>query len=111
MRTVLVTGGTGNLGRHVVSRLADTDTKVRVLTRKPVDASVPGGVQGDLRTGEGLAHAVAGVDTIVHCATHPKHRTVDIPGTERLLELAREHDVAHFAYISIVGVDQNPFNY
>lgn len=111
MKTVLVTGGTGTLGRHVVSRLADLDAEVRVLTRKPDTSVHSGQIGGDLATGEGLAEAVAGVDTVIHCATNPRHRSVDIPGTEQLLDAARENKVWHFLYISIVGVDQNPFSY
>ena len=64
---VLVTGGTGTLGRHVVMALRQSGHRARILSREPrglVDA-----VQGDLRTGEGLEKAVAGMDAIVHAAT------------------------------------------
>ncbi len=109
MQTVLVTGGTGVLGRQVVSRLGENAADVRVLTRNP-DAG-PGRVIGDLATGEGVAAAVSGVDTIIHCATGPRFRHVDVNGTALLLEQAKRAGVGHVVYISIVGIDRNPFAY
>src|SRR5918992_5248457 len=62
----LVTGGTGVLGRELVSgRRAHAD--VRVLSRQPPRG--PGHVQGDLETGKGLSAALDGVDAIAHCAS------------------------------------------
>jgi uncharacterized protein YbjT (DUF2867 family) len=63
----------------------------------------------DLREGTGLAAAVAGVDTIVHCATSP--RGGDEQATRNLIEAARQAGVPHLVYISIVGVDRVPFGY
>ncbi|MEJ7815145.1 MAG: NAD(P)H-binding protein [Rubrobacter sp.] len=101
---VLVTGGTGVLGRHVVERLGSEGVRARVLSR----SGKPGTMRGDLLTGEGLGPAVQGVDTIIHCASSPfrKARGVDVEGTGRLLEAAAEAGVSHLAYISIVGIDQ-----
>src|SRR5262245_7600903 len=101
---VLVTGGTGVLGREVAPRLRERGAEVRVLTRKP-DAG-PGFVQGDLETGSGVAAAVAGMDAIAHCASagdwrHP-HR--DLRQTRNLLAAANPSR-PHVVYISIVGVD------
>src|SRR5438309_1580970 len=64
---VLVAGGTGTLGRHVVMLLRQSGHRARILSRQPrghVDA-----VQGDLKTGTGLSKAVAGMDAVVHAAT------------------------------------------
>jgi uncharacterized protein YbjT (DUF2867 family) len=101
---VLVTGGTGVLGRRVVERLGSEDIRARVLSR----SGKPGTMKGDLRTGEGLEPAVQGVDTIIHCASSPfrKAHQVDVEGTGRLLEVAAEAGVSHLAYISIVGIDR-----
>lgn len=109
MRKVLVTGGRGTLGRHVVRELSTTDASVRVLTRSEEPAE--GEITGDLTTGDGLADAVAGVDTIIHCAMGARYKKVELGGTGRLLDLARMNNVKHFVYISIVGVDINPFPY
>jgi uncharacterized protein YbjT (DUF2867 family) len=110
MTTVLVTGGSGVLGRQVVARLRERGAEVRVLSRRA--GGEPGRVQGDLETGAGLAEAVTGVDVIVHCASagdwlRPRR---DIVQTRNLLAAvgpARPHIV----YVSIVGVDRVRFGY
>lgn len=104
---VLVTGGTGVLGRRVVERLGAAGVGARVLSR----GGWPGTVRGDLLTGEGLDVAVRGVDTVVHCASSSvrRSRQVDVEGTGRLLETAAAAGVSHLVYISIVGVDRAPY--
>jgi uncharacterized protein YbjT (DUF2867 family) len=104
---VLVTGGTGNLGRHVVMLLRQSGHRARIFSRRPrghVDA-----VQGDLLTGVGLARAVAGMDAVVHAASATREpwrgRGVDVRGTRRLLAVAHEANIRHFVYVSIVGID------
>jgi uncharacterized protein YbjT (DUF2867 family) len=69
--------------------------------------------QADIESGAGLSAALAGVDVVVHAASSPaKHtRQIDVEGTRRLLQAARAADVAHFAYISIVGIDRIPYAY
>lgn len=69
MKTVLVTGATGYVGGRLVPRLLGPARAVRVLVRdpgrvvgRPWAASVEV-VRGDLSTGEGLAEALAGVET------------------------------------------------
>jgi uncharacterized protein YbjT (DUF2867 family) len=102
----LVTGGTGSLGSRVVDRLRAAGREVRALSR----GGRPGTVRGDLLTGEGIEEAVAGVDTIVHCASSPtRTRRTDVEGTERLLRMAHRVGVSSFVFISIVGVDRNPY--
>src|SRR5437764_14923529 len=59
---MLVTGGTGTLGRLVVPRLRSAGCDVRVLSRRAGD------FVGDLATGAGVDAAVAGVEVVVHCA-------------------------------------------
>lgn len=103
---VLVTGGTGVLGRQVAERLEAANVRSRILSR----SGRAGTAKGDLLTGEGLGAAVRGVDTIVHCASSPyrKPHRVDVEGTGRLLECAAAAGVSHVVYISIVGVDRAP---
>ena len=122
MGPVLVTGGTGTLGRHVVRRLVDTGNEVRVLSRRPrpeagaagAAAKVQPGVTwhtGDLATGAGLDPALAGAATVIHCASDPRHASADIDGTHRLMESAGRVGVGHLVYISIVGIDRIPLGY
>ncbi|MFF8969480.1 SDR family oxidoreductase [Streptomyces sp. NPDC014995] len=104
MTTILVTGGTGTLGRHVTELLRADGHEVRVLSRHAQPYAV------DLREGgPGLDAAVAGVDTIVHCASTP--RGGDERAAEHLIGAARKAGVGHLVYISIVGVDRVPFGY
>jgi uncharacterized protein YbjT (DUF2867 family) len=113
MGTVLVTGGTGLLGRRVVRILVAEGHAVRILSRSQADPPPGADVAvADLSTGSGVAEAVAGAGAIVHCATDPRAcRAVDIEGTERLLEAARRAGRPHVVYISIVGVDRIPVSY
>ena len=110
---VLVTGGTGTLGREVVMLLRQSGHRARILSREPrghVDA-----VRGDLKTGAGLTKALAGMDAIVHAASATRDpmagRATDVRGTRRLLERARDANIGHVVYISIVGIDGVPYPY
>lgn len=104
MTTILVTGGTGTLGRLVTERLRADGHEVRVLSRHARPYAV------DLRTGgPGLDAALAGVETVVHCASSP--RGGDERAADQLIAAARRAGVGHLVYISIVGVDRVPFGY
>jgi uncharacterized protein YbjT (DUF2867 family) len=106
MGVILVTGGTGTLGRHVVSRLREAGCDVRVLSRRTRKA--PDGIEymiGDLTTGEGVKAAVAGTATVVHCAGGPKG---DGDKARNLVRAASEAGVRHLVYISVVGADRIP---
>ncbi len=113
MADVLVTGGTGGLGRRVVDRLQARGDQVRITSRR-ADARAPDGVAvhaADLRSGRGLAEAVAGVDVVVHCASSPiRSQRVEVDGARHLLD-AIGAARPHLLYISIVGVDRHPFSY
>jgi uncharacterized protein YbjT (DUF2867 family) len=103
---ILVTGGTGTLGRLVVARLRDTDRPVRVLSRHR--AAATDGVEyvaGDLATGEGVAAAVDGAETIVHCAGSAKG---DEDKARNLVRAAAPAGASHLVYISVVGADRVP---
>ncbi|MER6324240.1 SDR family oxidoreductase [Streptomyces coelicoflavus] len=104
MTTILVTGGTGTLGRLVTERLRTDGHEVRVLSRHSRPYAV------DLREGgAGLDTALAGVDTVVHCAT--TQRGGDERSAANLVAAAKRAGVAHLVYISIVGVDRVPLGY
>lgn len=102
MSTILVTGGTGGLGRPTVTRLLAAGHQVRVFSRRPGEHHVV----GDLRSGKGLEAALAGVDTVLHLATN---RRKDARTTARLLAAAGH--VRHLVFISIVGIEKIPYFY
>ena len=105
-RPVLVTGGTGTLGRLVVPRLRNAGRTVRVLTRQHRDAEDGVAfVRGDLTTGEGVDAAVDGVDVIVHCAGTSSG---DAEKTQTLVTAAERAGARHLVFISVVGTDRVP---
>ncbi|AXB43977.1 SDR family oxidoreductase [Amycolatopsis albispora] len=110
MTPIVVTGGTGSLGRRVVRTLLGAGREVVVLSRRT--RPVAGGsrfVPVDLRTGAGLDAALAGVGTVVHCATTLTGG--DEQSAAKLFAAAKRAGVAHLVYISIVGIDRIPLPY
>jgi uncharacterized protein YbjT (DUF2867 family) len=103
---ILVTGGTGTLGRLVVARLLDAGNEVRVLSRgrREVGEDLEF-VTGDLDTGEGIDAAVEGAEIVVHCAGSSKGDEVK---ARNLVRAASRADARHLVYISVVGADRIP---
>jgi uncharacterized protein YbjT (DUF2867 family) len=103
---ILVTGGTGRLGRLVVSRLRNAGRDIRVLSRH-AHASEDGieFVTVDLLKGDGIEAAVDGVGIIVHCAGSNKG---DDDATRNLVRAASGAGVQHVVYISVIGADRIP---
>lgn len=101
MATILVTGGTGTLGRPAVGHLRAAGHTVRVLSRK----TGAGLTTGDLNTGRGVGAAADGVDVIVHLATGLGRR--DVRQARNLLRAS----AAQVIFTSIVGVDLIPLPY
>jgi 2-alkyl-3-oxoalkanoate reductase len=112
---ILVTGGSGFLGRHVVRRWTDAepDRPVRLLLRRAPEISLPASVQvvlGDLLDDDSVRKAVAGVETVVHLASKNIDRdgsgfeAVNVEGTRRLCAAAHAAGVSRFLYVSSVGV-------
>lgn len=118
MASILVTGGTGTLGRGVVAELLAAGNDVRVLSRRD-PGRVPGRAAlgdagwavGDLRTGAGLDEAVAGVTAIAHCASDFRRPRQDLVSVRNLIGAASRHGAPHLVYVSIVGVDRVPLGY
>ena len=103
---ILVTGGTGTLGRLVVPRLRDAGREVRVLSRRTREAG--DGVEyvtGDLATARGSKTAVDGTEIIVHCAGSSKG---DEDKARNLVRAASRAGARHLVYISVVGADRIP---
>jgi uncharacterized protein YbjT (DUF2867 family) len=103
---ILITGGTGTLGRRVVALLRDSGHDLRVLSRHPQPASA--GVEflrGDLTTGGGVERAVQGAPIVVHCAGSA---TGDEVKARSLVRAASRAGVPHLVYISVVGAGNIP---
>ncbi len=116
MTRILVTGGAGGLGSALVPLLRAAGHGVRIGSSRPKPEGLDSGLewaQGDLLSGEGLVESVAGIETIVHCASNPFKKTweTDVEGTKRLLDAAKAAGAGHFYFISIVGVDRMTLPY
>ena len=104
--TILVTGATGRVGRHVVDQLVQRGAKVRVLTRDPAKANVPAGVevaQGDLLDIDAVRNAFQGVRTLflLNAVTGDEFTQAIIT-----LNLAREAGVERVVYLSVIHADR-----
>lgn len=109
--TLLVTGGSGFVGGHLIEALIAQGYEVRALVRSKAPRLESVGVQlikGDLTDAESLNAAVAGCEGIIHCAaliraegaTYETFYDVNVKGTEQLLSVAREAGVNRFVLIS-----------
>ncbi|WP_147915314.1 SDR family oxidoreductase [Ruania zhangjianzhongii] len=106
---ILVTGGTGLLGRQVLPLLQQEDHTVRVLSRTA--ASLPDGVQHvaqDLRSSEGLDETLAGIDVVLHLAGGASG---DDQTTQNLVTAAERQGAWHLVLISVTGADAMPIGY
>ena len=112
---ILLTGGTGFVGRHLARQFIADARRVRILSRAPGRVALPDGVswaQGDLADAESLRGALLDVRTVVHAAAVlPGERTPDASlerinahGTETLARIARGMAVRRFVHISSAGV-------
>jgi uncharacterized protein YbjT (DUF2867 family) len=104
--TILVTGATGRVGRHVVDQLFQRGAKVRVLTRDPSKANFPAGVEvarGDLLDIDALRSAFNGVSTLflLNAVTGDEFTQAIIT-----LNIAREAGVERVVYLSVFEADR-----
>jgi uncharacterized protein YbjT (DUF2867 family) len=106
---ILITGGTGTIGRRVVALLREAGRDVRVLTRHP-RVSEPGieHVAGDTVAGTGLDDALRGVDTVLHLAGGAKGDDI---AARHLVKAARLAGIEHLVLISVIGADRMPIGY
>lgn len=106
---ILVTGGTGNIGRHAVPLLRAAGREVRVLSRHPRAAEPRiAYMAGDTVKGTGLEQAVEGIDTVLHLAGGAQGDDV---AAQNLVAAARKAGVRHLVLISVVGADSMPIGY
>ena len=117
--TVLVTGATGFLGRHVVQQLLETNHEVRVMVRSPGSESVlqtpPTDVcYGNVTDPDALAEACRGISEVIHLVAvirgGPRQfDAINRQGTANVVAAAREAgSVRRFVHLSAVGAANVP---
>ncbi|HST13304.1 MAG TPA: NAD-dependent epimerase/dehydratase family protein [Gaiellaceae bacterium] len=114
---VLVTGGAGFIGSHVVDRLIAAGHQVRILDL--VHSQYHSGdaveqIVGDLLDPETVRRAVAGTDAVMHLAAvadvdkvtldPATADAVNVRGTQTLLDCVREHGTKRFVFASTIWV-------
>ena len=116
-KTVLVTGGTGFIGRALWQRLLEKQYRVHILARSTLGASpeVESSVyfQGDINDEAAVLAACTGVDVIYHLAAYAhvnQHdcaamRAVNVEGTRNLLAAAKQAGVRRIVYFSSILAD------
>ena len=114
--TVLVTGGTGFVGPHVVHALRASETPVRALVRDPAHAGrlTSWGVDlaaGDVTDPASLQAACEGVDAVIHLVAIIKGRPADFErvmaqGTRNVVTAAQAGGVRRFVLASALGLDE-----
>lgn len=114
---VLVTGGTGFLGRRLVERLLAAGRSVTILGRTPAPELEKRGVlfiRASLDDASAVQAACAGITTIFHTAAkvgvwgrYDDFFRTNVLGTRALLAGAREHGVRHFIHTSTPSVVYN----
>lgn len=115
---ILVTGGTGFIGKALTAQLVESGHPVRLLLRPaPRTPDLPRGVPVEaaicsLNDERGLRAALVGVDTIYHLAgverrgAYANLLDVDIKGTQAIAQAARLAGVERFIYLSHLGADR-----
>ena len=116
MSTILVTGGNGFVGRHLITELQSRGDRVRVLALPGEDAGwlEQRGVavhRGDVRVPGSLADPVRGADAVLHLAAMmdvwrpiEDYRAVNVTGTENIARAALRAGVRRFVHMSSSSV-------
>ncbi|KCZ72252.1 putative nucleoside-diphosphate sugar epimerase [Candidatus Methanoperedens nitroreducens] len=114
---ILVTGGTGFVGSHLVRRLVQEKIQTRCLVRKTSSLErLPRGIEvvyGDVNDKESLKKATEDVEAVIHLVgiiLEHKGATFEIihtQGTKNLVEASREAGVKRFIYVSALGSREN----
>ncbi|HSP71202.1 MAG TPA: NAD-dependent epimerase/dehydratase family protein, partial [Gaiellaceae bacterium] len=114
--TILVTGGTGFVGGHVVHELRAQERPLRLLVRDPRAGARAAGlgaelVQGDMTDADSLRRAVEGCRAVVHLVAIRRGRPQDferlmVQGTRDLLAAAKQAGVERFVHMSAAGTSE-----
>lgn len=112
---ILVTGGTGFIGKALVRNLVEAGHSVRMLLKpSPRSPDLPNGISvevavSSLNDERGLRAAMVGIDAVYHLASVERRgayaslMNVDVMGTRAILKAVTDADVNRFFYVSHLG--------
>ena len=114
MKTIFVTGATGNQGGAVAASLIKNGFKIKVLTRNVDSAKAQNFqkinvelIKGDLNDLNTYRYHLKDVDGIFSVQTFENGIDKEIKQGIDLSNLAKEYGVSHFLYSSVAGADLN----
>lgn len=115
---ILITGGTGFIGRNLIRALVDRGERVRVLLRpSKTSPNFPKGIAIEAAVSSfsdqrSLRAALKDVDVVFHLAGAERYgvkgnlNQIDVEGTSNLLMAARDSKVSRIFYVSHLGADR-----
>jgi len=115
LKSILVTGGRGFLGSHLVRNLRERDYRVRILVRDAgpgEDAAGPEIALGDVRDKQAVQRAVDGMDAVIHTVSNFRRGgsdkneayAINVQGTLNVCEAAHAAGVRQMIHCSTIGV-------
>ncbi|MHB1043034.1 MAG: SDR family oxidoreductase [Eubacteriales bacterium] len=118
---ILITGGTGFVGRHLVRALSESGRRVRCLVRGLKPGLFPPEVEqveGDVTRPGTLREAVAGASGVIHLVAvirekgDSSFRKVNVEGARNMVAAARSAGARRFIHVSALGAINDPaFSY
>jgi uncharacterized protein YbjT (DUF2867 family) len=110
--SLCVTGGTGYIGRRLISLLANRGHAVKAIVRAGSETKLPANIEkvvADPLSENSYTESIFGCDTFVHLigVAHPnpakaaEFRAIDLPSIRVAVKAAREAGVGHFIYLSV----------
>ena len=106
---ILVTGGTGFVGRHLVSRLMEMEERVRVLARSGDDLPGAEVIHGDVRDLSAVVGAARGCRAVVHLvgiireSRGASFRALHVDATRTVVRACQEAGVERLLHMSALG--------
>ncbi|MBA7663048.1 3 beta-hydroxysteroid dehydrogenase/Delta 5--_4-isomerase [subsurface metagenome] len=114
---ILVTGGSGFVGSHLIPRMVESGHRIRCLVPRPAEGLRGRGVEvvmGDVTDPESLKTAMSGVEAVVHLvgilreSRGASFSGVNVQGTRNVLQAAQDSGVKRFIHIGVLGASPDP---
>lgn len=116
MERVLITGGTGFVGRQLVAALSKHSVRLALKSAPDRHLDSDAVVVGDINDRTDWSHALKGMTSVVHLAAHVhvmnataadqrRFEIVNVQGTRRLAEAAVAHGINRFVFLSSIKVN------